>query len=97
MKSIFLPISLLGVVMTLLSHADETAKRFVVQGKGNHAAKEWTDYETTLLEHLSDFKSVSVKRSIYGGRADRKERATGFFYTRKIDDGWMFVDPDGCP
>lgn len=97
MKSVFLSISLLGVVMSLHSQAGETAQRFVVQGKGNHAAKEWTDYETTLLEHLSDFKPASVKRSIYGGRADRKERSTGFFYTRKNEDGWMFVDPEGCP
>lgn len=97
MKSFFLCSALLGGVMFVNSHACETDKRFVVQGKGQHADKQWTDYETTLLAHLPDFKPIAVKRSVYGGRADQKEKATGFFYTRKNADGWMLIDPEGCP
>ena len=31
----------------------------------------------------------------YGGFADTKARATGFFRTERIDGRWWFVDPDG--
>jgi len=37
-----------------------------------------------------------VRLSQYGGWAERKVKATGFFHTRKIDGRWWLVDPEGC-
>ena len=38
----------------------------------------------------------SVKLDRYGGRLDRpREKATGFFYVKKISDRHWLVDPDG--
>ena len=34
-------------------------------------------------------------RDIYGGFADTKEKATGFFRVQEIDGRWWFVDPAG--
>jgi hypothetical protein len=46
--------------------------------------------EDKALERPVDFGF-----SRYGGRNDRKERATGFFHTAEIDDRWWLVDPEG--
>ena len=38
-----------------------------------------------------------VELNRYGGRLDRpREKATGFFYTKKIDGRWWLIDPEGC-
>lgn len=34
--------------------------------------------------------------SRYGGLMSRKEKASGFFHTAKIDGRWWLVDPEGC-
>ncbi len=34
--------------------------------------------------------------SRYGGLTARKEKATGFFHTAKVDGRWWLVDPEGC-
>ncbi len=34
--------------------------------------------------------------SRFGGLTSRKEKATGFFRTAKIDGRWWLVDPEGC-
>ncbi|MEI7828234.1 MAG: hypothetical protein WCI31_00620 [Prolixibacteraceae bacterium] len=34
--------------------------------------------------------------SKFGGYLPAKAKATGFFYTKKIDGKWWFVDPEGC-
>ena len=33
----------------------------------------------------------------YGGRTDRKEKATGFFYPKKLGKRWFLIDPEGHP
>lgn len=57
--------------------------------------KTWRGYATITLDHLSDFKPVDIPLSQYGGRKDRKEPATGFFYAKKLQDRWILVDPEG--
>ncbi|MEI6515245.1 MAG: hypothetical protein WCO77_04645 [bacterium] len=57
----------------------------------------WIAHDTRTLETLSEFKpGAPVPLSKYGGRLDRKEKATGFFHVAKVDGAWWMVDPDGC-
>ncbi|HEX5790293.1 MAG TPA: hypothetical protein VFY13_04025 [Luteolibacter sp.] len=67
------------------------------KAKSSNSQKSWKIYQTSLYEHLADFKSAAVKTSAYGGRLDRKEKATGFFHVRKIGESgpWIFIDPEG--
>ena len=78
-----------------VSHAAETTNQMVVKVKENNASEKWSEQKTTLLEHLQGFTPSPVGLGDYGGRTDRKEKATGFFYTKQSDGGWVFVDPEG--
>ena len=57
----------------------------------------WQALETHTLDTMPDFKpGAPVKLSKYGGRLDKKEKATGFFRVANRDGRWWMVDPDGC-
>ncbi len=59
----------------------------------------WRAQPTRLLERLDGYTPAGeqVKMNRYGGRTDRpREKATGFFYTKKIDGRWWLIDPEGC-
>lgn len=97
MKSVLaLIFMLLGALFYRVSHASETANHMVVKVKENNASEKWSEQKTTLLEHLQGFTPATIGLGNYGGRTDRKEKATGFFYTKQSDGGWVFVDPEGC-
>ena len=73
----------------------------VVETHGNNPDLDmpWRSQPTRLLELLDGYKTsgeqVTVNR--YGGRSDRpREKATGFFYTKKLDGRWWLIDPEGC-
>lgn len=59
--------------------------------------KPWTLFPTRTLEDLPFVASAGLDSSLskYGGQNGRKEKATGFFYTKKINGRWWFVDPEG--
>ena len=57
----------------------------------------WHSYPTVTRDHFVNLPSREIPRSPYGGRSDRREPATGFFHTRKIDGAWTLVDPGGSP
>ena len=50
--------------------------------------KQWADEEAGY--HAGDFGYCQ-----YGGYANTKARATGFFRVEQVDGKWWFVDPDG--
>jgi len=52
-------------------------------------------FKTRTLATLSGFKGKSIKTNKYGGRSDRKEKATGFYHTKKINGRWWAIDPQG--
>jgi len=56
---------------------------------------EWKTYPTRAMSTLKNFKPGKIDLDKYGGRKDRKEQATGFFYAKKIDGRWYNIDPDG--
>ncbi len=96
MKPLIITVSmLLWLVSQSESHAEEPTGSVMVESKNDNASKNWTKQRTTLLAHLTEFKPVPHALSKYGGRTDRKDKATGFFHTKQTDGGWVLVDPQG--
>jgi hypothetical protein len=57
---------------------------------------DWQNYPVRTVQDISPVPiAVSIDR--FGGRTDRHFTSTGFYYTRKIDGRWWFIDPDGHP
>ena len=57
---------------------------------------DWQNYPVRTVQDISPMpKAVPLDR--FGGRADRHFTSTGFYYTRKIDGRWWFIDPKGHP
>ncbi|NOT93783.1 hypothetical protein [Ferruginibacter sp.] len=57
---------------------------------------QWKWYNTRTIQTLNGFKNTAViKTDKYGGGTDRKFKATGFFYSAKINNRWWIIDPDG--
>ena len=52
-------------------------------------------FPTRTLDHLNGFASRPVRLGPYGGWADKKQKATGFFHTRRIAGRWWLIDPQG--
>ena len=57
-------------------------------------------FDTRLINTLNGFKAntANIEYDIYGGIvSDTRFEATGYFYTKKIGERWMAVDPLGYP
>ncbi len=60
-------------------------------------ADEWQEYPTRTVAELPGFTpGRKFRLSRYGGLADRKGKATGFFRAEQVNGRWWFRDPDGC-
>ena len=72
-------------------------KYIKVAVKAKPADKKWKLRNTRTIKLLKGFHpdSKKTKYSKYGGRADKKTQAKGFFYPKKINGRWWLVDPDG--
>src|ERR1700739_5000937 len=57
---------------------------------------DWQDYPVRTVQDISPVPTL-VLLDRFGGRTDRHFTSTGFYYTRKIDGRWWFIDPDGHP
>jgi hypothetical protein len=55
---------------------------------------DWQNYPVRTVQDISPAPKV-VRLDRFGGRVDRHFTRTGFYYTRKIDGRWWFIDPDG--
>src|SRR5882757_3767479 len=57
---------------------------------------DWKNYTTRTIATLNGYTPIKkMELDKYGGRKDRKETATGFFYTKKIGNRWYNIDPEG--
>lgn len=54
----------------------------------------WTSYPTRALADLPHADAIPPDAGLsqYGGLASRREKATGFFHTTKVDGRWWLVD-----
>lgn len=57
----------------------------------------WKSYPTRTLADLPAIATAPIDTDLdeYGGLKNRKEKATGFFYAKKIGDRWWLIDPVG--
>ena len=81
-------------------HAQDAAYSLKVEVKVANSEKktfsEWKTYPTRTLATLQNYTPKNkIPLDEYGGRKDRKETATGFFYAKKINGRWYNVDPLG--
>jgi len=58
---------------------------------------QWIGYPTVTRDRLLNVPAADIPLGRYGGRADRRLNATGFFHARQVDGVWTLVDPDGHP
>jgi hypothetical protein len=78
--------------LLLLTHGPAQAAEAQVWDDGK-----WQPKSALALEELAGFKpGPRVSLSRYGGWAERKFRATGFFRVEHARDRWWLVDPEGC-
>jgi hypothetical protein len=60
--------------------------------------EEWKPMPTQTLNTLAAAAAMPTDAdlSVYGGQKNRKEKATGFFHTARVNGRWWLVDPEGC-
>lgn len=73
-----------------------TAVGLNVDVKRKPSDKKWKSEPTRLLSDVSGFRPSEPPHSQYGGRTDRKSKATGFFRVEQQNGRWWLVDPEGC-
>jgi hypothetical protein len=78
---------------TLRVAAKKTINNSTVDGKAGFS--EYKNYPTRTIATLQGFAPAEVKLSKYGGRLDKRTKATGFFHVEKLNGRWWAVDPDG--
>jgi hypothetical protein len=78
-----------------LTHAQQENPRVEVATK---PGAKWVAMDTRSVAQLTGKQPIPLDAGLsrYGGIAARREKATGFFYTARIDDRWWLVDPEGC-
>lgn len=80
------------------SCAGPVERDFIVVQARVKPDRPWKTYKTRTVDHLAGYVAGARKIPIsrYGGRSDRKIRATGYFGVAKLGERWWLVDPDGC-
>lgn len=79
------------------AHASAGAPARMVQAAYSKPTDPWREYPTRLVSDLPGYApTVDGPLSRYGGLANERRAATGFFRTEKIGDRWWLIDPDGC-
>ncbi|MHC4602760.1 MAG: hypothetical protein ACYS6W_05450 [Planctomycetota bacterium] len=72
-------------------------KYIKVRVKGKPTNKDWNLRDTRTIELLNGFQpgAKKIRWSQYDGRLDKKAKAKGFFYPKKVAGRWWLVDPEG--
>lgn len=72
----------------------EAKKWSRVDGKIKHSG--WTKFNAVTVGVLPGFQpETKAHFSKYGGDTGFRTRATGYFYTKKVDKRWWIIDPEG--
>jgi hypothetical protein len=89
-----------GIVLLLLSliaPVTVSAESITIQAAAK-PGQEWKPMPTQTLDTFEAVGKLSPDTGLskYGGMLARKEKATGFFHTAKVEGRWWLVDPEGC-
>ncbi|MFM7397600.1 MAG: hypothetical protein ACKO4N_01345, partial [Verrucomicrobiota bacterium] len=85
---------LLVASLAATSLAQDSSRTVEVASK---PGSKWAAKPTRTLDDLPAAEKIrpDADLTLFGGMASRKEKATGFFHTAKIDGRWWLVDPEG--
>ena len=80
-----------------LSLAGNMADRDIKVGVCKRPGGKWTQEPTRTVAGLAGYvRSVpALPLDAYGGDPARRTGGTGYFCTRKVEDRWWLIDPDG--
>ena len=91
----------------IVSDADEFNKIVYSSGSGfgnwslSNVNKEYATRTYEALDDLGDYTDYenNYEQDIYGGwmNPSMRQESTGYFYAKKIDGRWWFIDPLGYP
>jgi hypothetical protein len=84
------------VFAVMLATLATAAAALDVDAKRKPSDKAWKPQPTRLVSDVTGFKPSEPTHSPYGGRTDRKAKATGFFHAEQVNGRWWLVDPEGC-
>jgi hypothetical protein len=94
MRKIYLLFSIF--IITLASIAQTTT---LLETRGSSGTGNWTARQAKLVTLLPAFIPVTSADELdvnkYGSSNRLIEPATGFFYTKKIENRWWIIDPEG--
>jgi hypothetical protein len=63
---------------------------------GKSVYSDWTRFKAVVVDELPDYEPVNNSGfNKYGSYFKIKAPATGFFYTKKINNRWWIIDPEG--
>lgn len=98
----------LFLLLLVFSNANAQKKTFsdsiIIQAKiwnkdslKNITYSDWKPFKSFTVKMLDGFQEKKVKLSRFGGNAEAKAMASGFFKTTKKGARWWVIDPDGLP
>ena len=94
-------ISLVVTALTFATvvSAQPAPQQQIAARKMLYPQREWSDWQNYPIRTVQDISPApkTVPLDQFGGRADRRFTRTGFYYTRKVDGRWWFIDPEGHP
>ena len=71
----------------------QTLQKVKAKGKPN---SEWKEYDTRTIDNISGLsKNLIPAEDEFGGMEGKVAEATGFFYSKKINERWWIIDPNG--
>ena len=89
------PKLVIGLLLALLAVQSIPAQTRV-EAKRTPEKPQWESYPTRRLADLADFHpGQPIPLTKFGGRADRTEKGTGYFYVKQVGERWWLVDPEG--
>ncbi len=70
-------------------------RKVINNSKENASFTPYVKFPTRTLASLSGYSPKTVKTNSYGGRADKKTKATGFYHVKQVNGRWWAIDPAG--
>ena len=89
----------IGALIFAVAVHPRAAKHEIAARKMLYPQREWSEWQMYPVRTLQDIRPVpkAVALDRFGGRRDKSYAASGFYYTRKVQNRWWLIDPDGHP